>query len=50
MDFATYQMPFVIAGFQQVTQNLLGLLLFVDVAGHMHVPIIRPIRPAGDSR
>ena len=36
MDFATYQMPFTIAGVQQMTQKLLDLLLLVDVAGNMH--------------
>ena len=35
VDFAAYQMPFVVAGIQHVPQDLQGLLLLVDVAGHM---------------
>lgn len=36
VDFAAYQMPCVIAGFQQVPQNFQVLLLLGNVAGHMH--------------
>ena len=52
MDLAAYQVPFVIAGFQQVPQNLQGLLLLRDVTGHMNaadnLPRLVPQGARGD--
>ena len=52
VDFAAYQMPFVIAGLQQMAENFFALLLFVDVAGDVHgadrAARIIPQRSRGD--